>query len=175
MKKCRAVMMGAVVLSGLVFSSTEARADETITDIMDVVAGMERFVSDFRASARADMENPNTRARAMDTIKKIHNWERMIFDKRNTAKAIEMATDDNERFETWRRSGKRGEKPKEYDVAAWNKKIGNERKSLEILQEMIEKYKLENLTPEKYDFYLENARANGNDIRCGTIHNLCVD
>lgn len=44
-------MMGAVVLSGLVFSSTEARADETITDIMDMVAGMDRYVSELRASA----------------------------------------------------------------------------------------------------------------------------
>lgn len=111
----------------------------------------------------------------MDTIKTMHKLEMNILEHRNTAKAIEMATDDNERFEIWRRSGERGEEPKEYDVAAWNKKIGNEKKSLQILQEKIEGYKLENLTPEKYDFYLKTLRANGNDIRCGTILNLCVD
>ncbi|GHT65760.1 hypothetical protein AGMMS49556_06040 [Endomicrobiia bacterium] len=77
--KCKAVMMGVVVLSGLVFSSTEARADMTITDLMEERVSLEKRISELDAEVRRDLGLLKM-VPAADNIKIINKYKTRIME-----------------------------------------------------------------------------------------------
>ncbi|GHT77288.1 hypothetical protein AGMMS50222_10710 [Endomicrobiia bacterium] len=71
--------MGVVVLSGLVFSSTEARADMTITDLMEERVSLEKRISELDAEVRRDLGLLKM-VPAADNIKIINKYKTRIME-----------------------------------------------------------------------------------------------
>ncbi|GHT66968.1 hypothetical protein AGMMS50222_09810 [Endomicrobiia bacterium] len=149
MQRCKVVMLGAVVLSSLVFSSVESRADGLIAELVSEMNSIQTHIAELEARFDDYYGFRDFNAIAQ-SIKDINQHQRRHAEIVHTLAFYDMNCVDLQQIDL-------GEQFRGYDEGALREKISNDDKLLKKKHDYIEK-KGETVTPQMYREFKEASK-----------------